>query len=172
MNCEYCELEKGRSKILYQDEQVIAVVKDTGVHPGQITIFPKEHFTILEMVPEDILQKCFILANKVGIAVFEGLDAQGTNIIIQNGLSAGQKVPHFGIEVIPRREQDGLNFQWATKQLQEDELDGTFKMLKEGEKKEEKKEEKVEKKEEVKIEKKSESKEEENYMLKQLRRIP
>lgn len=166
MKCEYCELEKGRAVIVYEDSEVVAAVKDTVVHPGQITIFPKEHFTIMEMVPDEILSKCFSLANKIGAAVFEGLEAQGTNIIVQNGISAGQKVPHFAIEVIPRREGDGLKLQWEGKQMMEDELEMVIKQLqsvaKEVPKVEEKKTEAVVKKKEG----------EENYLIKSQRRIP
>jgi len=183
MKCEYCELIADRSKaeILYEDEEVVVAVKDLVMTPGQITVFPKEHFTILEMVPDKILRKCAAMANKVSIAAFESIGCQGTNIIIQNGVSAGQKVPHFAFEVVPRREGDGLNLQWEPRQLMEDEMDTAFLLLKEeGEKlvdigKKEKKA-KVESKEEPKKEKikeeKSSGEKKDNYLLKSLKRIP
>ena len=83
-----------------------------GIGSPEAIGIPKEHFTILEGVPENILEKCSLIANKIGIAVFESLGSQGTNIMIQNGLGAGQKVPHFAIEVVPRVENDGLNLTW------------------------------------------------------------
>src|SRR3989344_3138150 len=178
MVCEYCE-DNEHKEIIYQDDEVVVAVKDTVATPGQITIFPRKHLTILEMVPENILAKCVNLANKVSTAVFEALGAQGTNIIINNGLGAGQKVPHFALEVIPRREGDGLNFQWEPKQLMEDEMDGAFQDLKEDvsvskeslpESSPLESKPKEEKKEEVKkIEKAEKS---EHYMAKVLRRRP
>ncbi|MBU0470219.1 MAG: HIT family protein [Nanoarchaeota archaeon] len=192
MKCEHCDIvdRNTKAQILYEDEEVLVAVKDVVTTPGQITVFPREHFTILEMVPNKILQKCSIIANKVGAAVFEALGAQGTNIIIQNGLGAGQKVPHFSIEVIPRRESDGLNFQWQPKHLAEDEIDLVLKLLKEEADKINLKEElKKERKEvleqiskngkevtvkdpETKTEMKVEQKNKEDYLLKSLRRIP
>ena len=173
MTCEYCEIIEGHGKaeLLYQDEFVVVAIRDTGVTPGQITIFPKKHFTIMEMVPKEILERCAVISNKVGVAVFEGLGAQGTNILVQNGLGAGQKVPHFAIEVIPRQENDGLNLQWEPKQVPEDEMDLTFLTLKESiergiETIEEKKEEVKEEPKEEKVDEKD------NYLLKQLKRIP
>ncbi|MBU0456827.1 MAG: HIT family protein [Nanoarchaeota archaeon] len=183
MKCEYCDIvdRKSRLQILYEDNDLIVAVKDTVLTPGQVTIFPRQHFTIMEMVPENILEKCFILANKVGAAIFDSLECQGTNIIVQNGLSAGQKVPHFALEVIPRRDGDNLNFQWQPKELAEDEVELVYQMLKEevGKivKSKDGKKGKVKEVEEVvvKDEKtlmKMQKEDEKNYLLKSLRRIP
>lgn len=176
MKCEYCEIIERESPadLIYEDEEIVIAVKDLAAIPGQITVFPKEHLTIMEMVPDKILEKCAAFANKAGIAIFESLGCQGTNIIVQNGLGAGQKVPHFAIEIVPRREGDGLNLQWEPKQLMEDEMETTVMILKEGlerlEKEPEIKEEKAGKKEErKKIEKKDEK---ESYLLKSLKKIP
>lgn len=177
MKCDYCEIIRKRIKaeIVYEDEEVMAFVKDFGTFPGQVCLVPKEHYTILELVPEGVAKHLFQAANKLSVAIFESLGVQGTNIIIQNGTAAGQKIPHLGIEIIPRREGDGLNFQWKTKQLLEEEMDTAYLMLKEeGEKiiigAEEKKKKEVfhDEKTEMVVEKEGE----ENYLLKQLRRMP
>ena len=43
-------------------------------------------------------------------AVLRSLGVQGTNIIVQNGIAAGQKAQHFMVHVIPRKERDGIKF--------------------------------------------------------------
>ena len=170
MKCEYCELRK--SEILYEDDEIAVIIKDTAVTPGQITVMPKEHFTILEMVSNKIVEKCFLAANKVSIAIFESLGAQGTNLLIQNGLSANQKIPHFSIEVIPRREEDGLNLQWTPQQLMEDELESVFSQLKGAKISLKEKKEKEIKVEDEQTEMVVEEEGKENYLLKSIRRIP
>src|SRR3989344_6764389 len=156
MKCDYCDIVQEKRNIIYEDNEVIAAVKDTALVPGQITIFPKEHVTIMELVPDFILQKCSVLANKVGMAIFEALGCQGTNVFIENGLAGGQKVPHFAIEVIPRAENDAIQLTWQPQQIAEDELEVTASILKEElerparikeEKKEEKPTEKIAEKE-------------------------
>jgi diadenosine tetraphosphate (Ap4A) HIT family hydrolase len=174
MKCELCEIIELERNILYMNEEVVVAVKDTAIIPGQVTVFPKEHFTILEMVPKDLIQKCSIIANKVGVAVFESLESQGTNIFIKNGLSAGQKAPHFSIEIIPRRENDGLNLQWESKQLMEDEMELATSLLTDEIKKVmdedlKKKRSKVSSKVEI-VDDKQENME--NYLLKSLKKIP
>ena len=125
MKCEHCDIieRKNASEIIYEDNEVIVAIKDLVLTPGQITIFPKEHFTILELVPDHILEKCVSIANKVSIAIFDSLGCQGTNFLVQNGLGAGQIVPHFSIEIIPRIENDNLDLRWDTKPLPEDEME-------------------------------------------------
>ena len=177
MGCEYCDIAErnGRAQILHEDGSVIVAVKDLVLIPGQITIFPKKHFTILEVVPDDVLLKCSAMADKVSRAVFESLDSQGTNILVYNGLGAGQKVPHFAIEVIPRRENDGLNLQWQPKEVPTEELEIVAAQLQEEmqkpdiPKKDEKEKEQLNehKAEAVKTEKGKD-----NYLVKSLRRIP
>jgi len=177
MTCEYCQLLDQKGSIIYEDAEVVVAVKDTAITAGQITVFTKEHFTILEMVPDAVIQKCSVMSNKVSIAVFEALGAQGTNIIINNGLGAGQKVPHVALEIVPRRENDGLALQWQPKQLMEEEMDTAYLLLKaEGDKlvnisKKQEKKEVVNAQESVKgkIQDKAGKK---NYLMGSLRRIP
>lgn len=173
--CDFCE-PRQRGAVLYEDVDVIAMVKDTAVQPGQVTVFPREHYPILELVPDLILAKCAVLANKVGIAVFDGLDAAGTNIIIQNGVAGGQKIPHFSIDVIPRRDNDGLSFQWPTKQVSEEEMDTIFLTLQEGAKTMVAGKETISTKKEILPEKPDRNAEKkknvDNYLLKAVKRLP
>jgi len=117
----------------------------------------------------------FNIANKLSSAVFEAIGAKGTNIMVQNGVEAGQLVPHFAIHIIPRNENDNINFQWQPRQLTQEEMSTVELKLKQGaesigqfETEEKKEPVEVEKKVE-KIKKKEKG---ENYLLKQLERIP
>lgn len=168
--CEYCEIIRREKNIIASSSDVVIAVRDKVVIPGQITVFPKEHYTIMEMVPEEVLQQCAVMANKVSVAVFESLGSQGTNIIVRNGLGAGQDVPHFGIEIVPRMENDKLNLEWKPRQLMEDEMEIVHTTLLAGVEEAKSSPKKEEKKEEKKEIKKSEGKE--NYLLKSIRRIP
>ena len=130
MSCDLCDLLDREEEIIYQDNDLVVAVRDSVLSPGQITIFPRKHFTIWEMVPNTILEKCSSWAKKVCVAAFESLGSQGTNIIIRNGVGAGQTAPHFSVEVVPRQEGDGLNLIWEPKPLMEDEIESTFLALK------------------------------------------
>jgi diadenosine tetraphosphate (Ap4A) HIT family hydrolase len=55
----------------------------------------------------------FQVANKISSVLFEKLNCHGTNILIQNGVGAGQINPRFSINVIPRFENDKLKLEWT-----------------------------------------------------------
>ncbi len=158
MGCEFCEL--ANAVRLYEDDSIVIAIRDHVFTPGQITVLPKEHITILDAVPKDIMEKIAIAVNKVSIAAFEGMGSQGTNVLIQNGLAGGQKRPHFSVDVIPRQENDNVQLDWTPTPLAEDELARIAERIKEG----------LNPTEEVSEVKEEEGKE--NYLLKQLERVP
>lgn len=173
-DCQYCQIIQGivKAKKVYEDDKVYALLSPMPASLGHIILFPKEHVPILEHVKDPLVAYLFSIANKLSTAVFDSLGAQGTNIIIQNGISAGQRVAHVCMHIILRRENDGLNLMWQPKQLNEEQMSTVELQLKEatnsiGEfEKEEKKPIDLDKKKEVKEVKGD------NYLLRQLRKIP
>jgi histidine triad (HIT) family protein len=175
-SCALCqEIQKGKEKI-YEDDIAYAVLHPKPASLGHLVVFPKKHYQIVEQIPDYEFGHLMAVVNKISTAAFEGAGAQGTNIIIQNGLAAGQAIPHVSVHIIPRRENDGLVFQWDTKQLAEEEMSTVELQLKE-ETKNIGAFQKTPKAEPIKLEKKSEKvspelSDQENYLIKQLRRIP
>ncbi|PIN87142.1 HIT family protein [Candidatus Woesearchaeota archaeon CG10_big_fil_rev_8_21_14_0_10_44_13] len=130
-DCRYCQkIFSGKEKV-YEDEKVVAVLSDSPSAYGHIILMPKEHYPIMEQVPDFIINHIFRIANKISIAAFEALHVQGTNLLVNNGIAAGQDSAHFMIHIIPRREGDGLNLQWTPKQLSEEEMSTVELQLKE-----------------------------------------
>jgi histidine triad (HIT) family protein len=169
-HCQICQLMKSKEGlVVYEDEGMKALLLDKPSSPGHIRLFPKKHYTIFEQVPDQEVEKIFIVANKISTAVFEGLNMQGTNILVNNGVAAGQKDPHFTIDIIPRIEGDGLKLDWTPRQLSDDEMSTVELMLKPHTETlgvSEEPEKPVEGK------KKEETIKDENYLTQQLRRIP
>lgn len=171
-DCILCQIVDGNvpSKKVYEDKDILAVLDVNGASPGHCFVMPKKHFTILEQIPDFLVGNLFKIANDVSSAIFETLNIEGTNVFVTNGIAAGQITPHFVINVIPRKEKDNINLQWQPKQLSEEEMSTIELQLKEATK-------------DIgvfeKIEpKKTDKKEtetifwEDNYLMKQLRRIP
>jgi len=121
MNCEICEaLNKSGLKI-YEDDRLVAILKNDSSVLGHIILVPKEHYPILEHVPDEIISHLFSIANNLSTICFEVLGAGGTNIIVNNGLEAGQTHPHFILNIVPRFENDNINFNWEPKKSTEEE---------------------------------------------------
>ena len=172
--CLVCQIIDSNipSKKIYEDEYVMAVLDVNGAVPGHCFIMPKSHYPIIEQVPDIEIGRLFQASNKISSAIFESLGAQGTNIFIANGIPAGQTVAHFTINVIPRKENDGINLQWQPKQLNEEEISTVELKLKE-QTKNMGHFEKEEKKPRVHAPKTASlSEEEEEYFTTQMRRLP
>lgn len=173
MSCKLCDQLK--ESPLYDDGEVAAVISENPATPGHVIVAPKQHHIILEQVPDWVMGKLFTVANKLSIVLFEGLGAQGTNLLIQNGAAAGQSAPHACVNIVPRQENDGINVLWQPRQLSEEEMSTVELKLKEETKSIKSFEkEKPKPKEESKPEPKKEYRlsDEENYMIRSLRRIP
>ena len=160
------------SKKIYEDDLVLAVLDINGANPGHCFVMPKNHYAIIEQVPDKEIGRLFQVSNKISSAIFESLGVQGTNIFVANGIPAGQTVAHFTINVIPRKQDDGINLQWQPKQLSEEEMSTVELRLKEqtkniGSFEKEEKKPRMQVPKPVKL-----TEEEEEYFTRQMRRLP
>jgi len=171
--CLICKIIDGTlpAKKIYEDDDLVAVLDFNGANPGHSFVIPKQHIPIFEQTPTHLVGKLFNIANKISSAIFDTLGVQGTNIFVANGVPAGQKVAHLMVNVIPRKENDGIKLEWQPKQLSEEEMSTIELKLKDeigniGF-------EEAPKAKPIKAEPVSnEVSGEDNYLVKQLRRIP
>ena len=173
MACQICEAINENKNILYKDEDIAIMIPNLPATFGHLKIYPVEHCTIIEQVPDKTVEKMFVTANKLSTLLFEAMNAQGTNILVQKGTAAGQTENHASIDIVARKEGDNINLQWAPLKLSEDEMSTALLKLTAFTKKmgfEEEKPEPVEIKDETEI--LSLTPEEENYLIKQLDRMP
>ncbi len=129
--CIFCHIVEGKvqSKKVYEDDRCIAILDINPANPGHVLLLPKEHYSIMPQVPEEDLSHLFMVTKTISNAALRSLGVQGTNIIVQNGIAAGQKAQHFMIHIIPRKEKDDLNFELPQKKIPEAELESIRKKL-------------------------------------------
>ena len=123
--CIFCHIikEEVQSKKVYQDDKCIAILDINPANPGHILLLSKEHYAIMPQIPDDILTHLSKITKDLSSICLKAFKAEGTNIFIANGLAAGQKAQHFMIHIIPRMENDGLNFNLNEKDIQKEELE-------------------------------------------------
>lgn len=133
MNCIICDRkENDKSNIVYENNNIIITLAENPSVSGHLQIFPKRHVTILEQLTTEESDYIISAANKVSIILFEAMKVHGTNIVIQNGIPAGQTTPHFSVHVIPRRTDDGLSLDWDMKQASTESLESMQRLISEG----------------------------------------
>ena len=120
----YLDIIQGKenAKIVYEDDIALAFAAKNGSTIGEVVLVPKKKYPIMEQIPDDEMSHLAILSRKISDVCFETLSGKGTNILIQNGIPAGQTEPLFSIRILPRRENDNLNFRWSTEKESESEL--------------------------------------------------
>ncbi|ELZ70104.1 histidine triad protein, partial [Haloferax volcanii DSM 14919] len=75
--------------------------------PGHTLVVPKEHHARLDEVPADAAADLFAAVNDLVPRVEAAVDADATNVGINNGPAAGQEVDHVHVHIVPRFEGDG-----------------------------------------------------------------
>jgi histidine triad (HIT) family protein len=102
--------------VLYEDEKSIVTLPDKGVSAGHMEIYSKVGDDLAELSVEDS-SHLFFVASFAATAVFEGLQAHGTNIIVKSGKTDDNSDGKLSIHVLPRMQGDGLKI-WEQKQEQ------------------------------------------------------
>lgn len=105
--CVFCDIQTKLEghKILYQDEQVIAIRDIHPIAPVHILIIPRKHIgsiNEIEMQDEPLLGHMLVVAKQ--LAALDGVAASGYRLVFNTGLDAGQTVQHLHLHVIGGRE--------------------------------------------------------------------
>lgn len=122
--CIFCHIVAGKvqAKKVYEDNQCLGILDINPANPGHVLLLPKEHYSIMPQLPEDILKHLAMAAKAISSAQLKALEATGTNILVANGPAAGQKAQHFMIHVIPRKENDDIGFNVPQRKMDEKSL--------------------------------------------------
>jgi len=109
-NCLFCKIAEGQipSKIVYQDEDIVAFEDIHPQAPHHILLIPRRHITsISDLTLEDgpTLAMLFIVANKLAQKL--GLGERGYRLVTNVGPDAGQAVYHLHFHWI-----GGRKFRW------------------------------------------------------------
>jgi histidine triad (HIT) family protein len=119
--CVFCEIASGAKEAatVFQDESTVAFLDHRPLFPGHVLLIPRGHHELLADLPVDLVGPLFLKARLLSTAVQSALDAGGTFLAINNGVS--QSVPHVHVHVIPRRQGDGLKgFFWPRVSYRDD----------------------------------------------------
>ncbi len=125
-NCIFCKILKHEIPCtpVYEDEDILAFMDIGPIVKGHTLVIPKKHYATLAETPTDLLAKLIIAVQRVAGAQVNGLRAEGSNIIENNGKCSGQLVEHIHFHVIPRFTNDGHQWNWDAKSYENlDELE-------------------------------------------------
>ena len=131
-DCIFCKLANGvfPTNSIYEDD-TFNVILDVGpATKGHALILPKEHYDNLYELPDETAGKAMILARKLGTEMVKRLNADGLNVVQNNGETAGQTVMHYHLHLIPRYKNDGQHILWQPSEPSKEELEEIRDILK------------------------------------------
>ena len=123
-DCIFCKIIKGEipSAKVYEDENCYSFLDIGPLSWGHTLVIPKKHVEHITQMSPDELAALTSVIPKLAEAVIKAADAEGLNVLQNNGPVAGQAVPHLHIHLIPRHSGDGLGYRWNAKTYPEGEM--------------------------------------------------
>ncbi|SMC62358.1 HIT family protein [Polynucleobacter kasalickyi] len=102
--CPFCKLPFDR--IIASNEFGLVIRDGFPISPGHTLIIPKRHVGSFFEITQEERDALFQLLNKAKETIDTEFQADGFNIGINDGPSAGQTVPHLHMHLIPRYKND------------------------------------------------------------------
>jgi len=99
--------------MLYEDRIATALFPENAAAHGHILVRPMRAAKRLSDLSEEESSHLFLVASYAAAILFQGLQAQGTNII------ANEDGERLTLHVIARSEGDGIDFSWKPQKLDE-----------------------------------------------------
>jgi histidine triad (HIT) family protein len=113
-DCVFCKLRDGQipSMKIFEDDKTLAFMDINPLNSGHCLVMTKTHAANLFDAALEDLQAAIATAQRVALAIREGLKPDGLNMLQANGAAAFQSVLHFHLHLIPRWNNDGKGFDW------------------------------------------------------------
>lgn len=98
--------EKLVEQVFYQTPLSFALVNLKPILPGHVLVSPRRAVPRVSDLTPDETSDLFLTVRRVGRMIERVYGASSLNIAIQDGVDAGQSVPHVHTHIIPRRRAD------------------------------------------------------------------
>jgi histidine triad (HIT) family protein len=113
-DCIFCKIRDGQVPALkiFEDDRTLTFMDINPLNSGHCLVITKAHAATLFEAEVSDLQAAIATAQRVALAIRDGLRPDGLNMLQANGSAAFQSVPHFHLHLIPRWNNDGKGFDW------------------------------------------------------------
>lgn len=110
MDCIFCKIIKGDipSYTIYEDEIVKVILDINPVSNGHMLIIPKTHYVNLMNIDDSVLSHIMNTSKDLYKKYKDKLNMDGLSITQNNDY--GQEVKHYHLHLIPRYENDNIEF--------------------------------------------------------------
>ncbi|VUD46780.1 hypothetical protein TDB9533_00893 [Thalassocella blandensis] len=113
--CIFCDIVNNNAKsfTVFATDQYSLVLDIYPITFGHMLLISHTHASHIHQLPEQEFSAMIEATKKITEKLPASLpDISDCNIIINNGSTANQHIPHAHIHIIPRRKGDTLRFYW------------------------------------------------------------
>ncbi len=123
--CVFCSIAAGQipSKVVYQDDAVTSVLDINPASKGHTLVIPKQHFNSIYEIPQNQFLQIMAVADAVGYSILLAQAPKNVDMLYTQEIVKGNVTPHALIHLIPRYDEDSINYAWNPEKLTEEELD-------------------------------------------------
>ena len=113
-DCIFCKIVSVKlpAAVVYENESVVAFLDINPLADGHTLVIPREHYALITDMPADTSARLLASVPMLGRALIAVTGAEGFNVLVNQGETAGQVVAHVHCHLIPRRPGDGLGYRW------------------------------------------------------------
>ena len=113
-DCIFCGIISGRIPCtkIFENQSVLAFLD---IHPaaeGHVLVVPKTHVERIDQADGQVLSEIGKVLPKLTGAVKKAIQADGYNVLCNNGPASGQAVGHLHFHIIPRKTGDNVMKPW------------------------------------------------------------
>lgn len=129
--CVFCSIINHEipSKVVYEDDLVLAILDISQVTKGHTLVMPKKHVDNLLECDDETAAHLIQVVKRLAKRIQEKTGAVGINILNNNGEAAGQTVNHLHFHIIPRYSENDA-FVCEFKESEKLDLDEIFELVK------------------------------------------
>ena len=123
-NCPFCEIiNNDIQRIIFQNDLAIVLRDGYPISNGHTLIIPKRHVDSYFSITKEERNAIFELVEQTKKYIDNEFKPDAYNIGINDGVEAGQTVPHLHIHLIPRYKGDAENPRGGVRWLFPDKAD-------------------------------------------------
>jgi histidine triad (HIT) family protein len=114
--CIFCKIIAGQIPCakLYENDHVLAFLDIGPISEGHTLVVHKQHTDSITATPPEMLRHIADVLPLIAKAVQHAMNADGCNVLCNNGAAAGQVVEHVHFHIIPRKTNDGVFNRWPS----------------------------------------------------------
>lgn len=130
-DCLFCNIISGAipSYKIFENEYTFAFLDINPINKGHTLVIPKNHAENIMTIRKEDFSEVMETVRMLTPLIQRAVEADGINIVINNGPAAGQIIFHSHVHIIPRFENDGHK-NWSVSEEAKKAVSDTVELIK------------------------------------------